>query len=130
MKRPIMPLLFAFCFALFIGLNSCTHTPLVTELPKSPVASCEGCHTNYAHLQEVYTPDTAAPAGGCGGEAPHYEPYDRVYMGGDGFEAYKTSGHYAMGCVACHNGTDKTADKQLAHSGNFISHPSAHADTK
>ena len=23
---------------------------------------------------------------GCGGEAPHYEPYDRVYMGEDGFE--------------------------------------------
>jgi len=94
------------------------------------VDSCEGCHTSYSYLQEVYTADTAAPAGGCGGEAPHYEPYDRVYMGGDGFESYKKSGHYAMGCVACHNGTDKTSDKQLAHSGNFLSHPSAEADTK
>ncbi len=130
MKRPITPLLFTFCFALFIGLNSCTHNPLVTEAPKSPVASCEGCHTNYAHLQQVYTPDTAPPAGGCGGEAPHYEPYDRVYMGGAGFEAYKTSGHYSMGCIACHNGTDKTDNKELAHSGNFISHPSAYAETK
>jgi len=94
------------------------------------VASCEGCHTNYAHLQEVYTPDTAAPVGGCGGEAPHYEPYDRVYMGGDGYEAYKTSGHYELGCVACHNGVDNTEDKATAHSGNFIAHPSSQADDK
>ncbi|HOX78023.1 MAG TPA: hypothetical protein PLW31_08280 [Bacteroidales bacterium] len=94
------------------------------------VASCEGCHTNYAHLQEVYSPDTAAPVGGCGGDAPHYEPYDRVYMGGEGFEAYKTSGHYELGCIACHNGVDNTADKAVAHSGDFIRHPSAYAEEK
>ncbi len=88
------------------------------------VASCEGCHINYAHLQEVYTPDTTEPAGGCGGEAPHYEPYDRVYMGGDGYEAYKASGHYDIGCVGCHKGTDHTDDKDLAHSGDFVAHPS------
>ncbi|MCF8364641.1 MAG: hypothetical protein K9H16_02585 [Bacteroidales bacterium] len=93
-------------------------------------ASCEGCHTSYAHLQEVYTPDTAAPAGGCGGEAPHYEPYDRVYMGGDGYTTYKESGHYQIGCVGCHNGTDNTDDKVLAHSGNFIRHPSVFAEEK
>ncbi|MCF8298795.1 MAG: hypothetical protein K9J13_14700 [Saprospiraceae bacterium] len=100
-------------------------TPTDTSL-----ASCEGCHTNYAHLQEIYTPDTAAPAGGCGGEAPHYEPYDRVFMGGAGFDEYKKSGHYAVGCVGCHNGTEGTSDKLVAHSGNFISHPSAFYDEK
>jgi thiosulfate/3-mercaptopyruvate sulfurtransferase len=94
------------------------------------VASCEGCHTNYEHLQEVYSPDTTGPAGGCGGEAPHYEPYDRVYMGGEGYEAYKTSGHYELGCVACHNGVDETDDKALAHSGDFIRHPSSDAAAK
>lgn len=94
------------------------------EDPDGAVASCESCHTNYAHLQEIYTPDTAAPAGGCGGTAPHYEPYDRVYMGGAGFEDYKQSGHYAIGCTGCHNGVDGTANKLHAHSGNFIKHPS------
>ncbi len=94
------------------------------------VASCEGCHTNYAHLQQVYSPDTTAPAGGCGGEAPHYEPYDRVYMGGAGYEAYKESGHYELGCVACHNGVDNTADKATAHSGDFLRHPSDKAEEK
>lgn len=94
------------------------------------VASCEGCHTNYAHLQAVYTPDTAATVGGCGGEAPHYEPYDRVHMGGEGFEEYKKSSHYRIGCVGCHNGTDNTADKMTAHSGDFISHPSMFAAEK
>ena len=68
--------------------------------PDGEIASCEGCHTNYAHLQEVYSPDTAAPAGGCGGDAPHFEPYDRVFMGGDGFEVLPAWGDpstcYAM----------------------------------
>jgi len=45
-------------------------------------------------------------------------------MGGDGYEAYKASGHYALGCTGCHNGIDDTSDKAEAHSGNFISHPS------
>jgi thiosulfate/3-mercaptopyruvate sulfurtransferase len=98
--------------------------------PSDNVATCEGCHTNYAHLQLVYSPDTAVTGGGCGGEAPHYEPYDRVYMGGEGFEEYKASGHYQMGCVACHNGNGNTDDKDLAHSGDFIRHPSAFADEK
>jgi len=88
------------------------------------VASCEGCHTNYAHLQAVYTPDTTEPPGGCGGTAPYYEPYDRVIMDGEGFEAFKTSGHYNIGCVGCHKGTDHTSDKNVAHSGDFIKHPS------
>ncbi len=101
-----------------------------TKDPSKSVASCEGCHINYAHLQEVYTPDTAAPAGGCGGEAPHYEPYDRVYMGGTGYEEYKQSGHYELGCVECHNGIDKTSDKAKAHSGDFIAHPSDFAGEK
>lgn len=92
------------------------------------VASCEGCHINYAHLQKVYTPDTGAPAGGCGGEAPHYEPYDRVYMGGDGYETFKESGHYTIGCTGCHKGVDNTDDKNVAHSGDFIRHPSLFAN--
>ena len=83
-------------------------------------ASCEGCHTNYAHLQKVYSPDTVITGGGCGGEAPHYEPYDRVYMGGTGYEEYKKSGHYQIGCTGCHNGTDNTDDKTVAHSGDFL----------
>jgi len=96
----------------------------------SDVASCEGCHTNYAHLQQVYTPDTSEPAGGCGGTAPHYEPYDRVYMGGTGYEDYKTKSHYAIGCTGCHNGVDKTADKAVAHSGDFLAHPSSQYEEK
>jgi thiosulfate/3-mercaptopyruvate sulfurtransferase len=51
-------------------------------------------------------------------------------MGGDGYEAFKKSAHYGIGCVACHNGTDGTDDKELAHSGNFIAHPSGAADEK
>jgi thiosulfate/3-mercaptopyruvate sulfurtransferase len=99
-------------------------------VPSNNVATCEGCHTNYAHLQEVYSPDTAVSGGGCGGEAPHYEPYDRVYMGGNGFTEFKASGHYEIGCVGCHNGIDGTDDKTIAHSGDFISHPSAFAVEK
>ncbi len=105
------------------GISSCTKDQKTPD-PSATVASCEGCHTNYAHLQEVYSPDTGAPPGGCGGTAPHYEPYDRVYMGGEGYSAFKASGHYQVGCTGCHNGTDGTSDKQAAHAGNFVAHPS------
>lgn len=106
--------------AVMVSFSACNNT----DADSGGVASCEGCHTNYAHLQLVYSPDTVAPAGGCGGEAPHFEPYDRVYMGGDGYEAYKSSGHYQIGCTGCHNGNNKTSDKTKAHSGDFINHPS------
>ncbi len=117
-------------FVASIFLINCTSNQFDPFPRKNPLASCEGCHTNYAHLQKVFTPDTAAPAGGCGGEAPHYEPYDRVFMGGDGYKSYKQSGHYGIGCVSCHNGNDKTDDKTLAHSGNFLSHPSVFYEEK
>lgn len=114
---------------LFVFITSrCTKDNPQSEV--DGVASCEGCHTNYAHLQAVYSPDTAIIGGGCGGEAPHYEPYDRVFMGGDGYAEYKKSGHYKIGCVGCHNGNNKTDDKTVAHSGDFISHPSMYADEK
>jgi thiosulfate/3-mercaptopyruvate sulfurtransferase len=128
MKQFNFFLLFSlFVFASMLTVSSCkdkdddnNNNTTVT----GDVASCEGCHTNYTHLQEVFSPDTTVTAGGCGGDAPHYEPYDRVYMGGDGYAAFQESDHYAMGCVACHNGVDNTADKDEAHSGDFIAHPS------
>lgn len=86
--------------------------------------SCEGCHTDYDRLVAVHTPDTAPPPGGCGGSAPHYEPYDRVYLGGEGYDAFKASGHYGVGCTGCHNGVGNTGDKNEAHSGDWISSPS------
>lgn len=107
----------------------CTHTTWEVQDPDYiPLGSCEGCHIDYEHLQEVFSPDTVEAAGGCGGDAPHYEPYDRVYMGGDGYEAYKSSGHYQIGCTGCHKGTDNVEDKDLAHSGDFIRHPSSVPD--
>lgn len=117
-----------FIFITLLIINCTQHT--ITMPEKTDVASCEKCHTNYAHLQKVYSPDTAEAVGGCGGEAPHYEPYDRVFMGGDDYETYKSSGHYSIGCAGCHNGTDFTADKDLAHSGDFIPHPSLFYEEK
>jgi hypothetical protein len=105
-------------------LFSCT-SEVITLNSDSNVASCEGCHTNYAHLQKVYSPDTTGPAGGCGGEAPHFEPFDRVFIGGDGYQAFKKTAHYDLGCTYCHNGNNSTSDKETAHSGNFIKHPSS-----
>ena len=86
--------------------------------------SCEGCHTDYKRLIAVHTPDTAPPPSGCGGSAPHYEPYDRVYLGGAGYDSFKASGHYSIGCTGCHNGNGSTGDKYEAHSGDWIKSPS------
>jgi thiosulfate/3-mercaptopyruvate sulfurtransferase len=116
-----------FIFILFV-MASCNEPDSDPE--SRDVATCEGCHTDYALLQKVFSPDTTAPVGGCGGEAPHYEPYDRVYMGGTGFESYKKSAHYKIGCVGCHNGIDSVDDKVQAHSGDFISHPSVFYEQK
>ncbi len=127
MKLLSLAALFILITGIIMSIGSCKNDD---ENKDSSVASCEGCHTNYAHLQQVFSPDTAAPAGGCGGEAPHYEPYDRVFMGGDGYADFKKNSHYEVGCTGCHNGTDNTSDKKTAHSGNFISHPSDAYETK
>lgn len=96
------------------------------------VKSCEGCHTNYDHLKLVHTPDTEIPAGGCGGAPPYYEPFDRVFMDKNSaaFKEFKESDHGKMKCTDCHNGTDGTDDKAVAHGGNFIKHPSDNAVEK
>ena len=91
-------------------------------------ASCLGCHTNYEHLKAVHTPDPPEPGGaGCGGETPHIEPYDRVYLGGPGYVDFQNDIHGKLPCVTCHSGVDNTDDKNLAHSGDFISKPSSNS---
>jgi hypothetical protein len=86
--------------------------------------ACEDCHTDYDRLIEVHTPETGPPVSGYGRVAPYIESYDRVYMGGEGYEDFKSSGHYPVGCTGCHNGVGNTDDKDEAHSGDFIKHPS------
>ena len=71
------------------------------------VNSCEGCHTNYDHLKANHTPeDPPEDTGGCGGAPPFHQPYDRVYLGGSGYEAFKNDIHGKLGCVTCHNGVE------------------------
>lgn len=93
-------------------------------------ANCVECHTNYALLKQVHSPDTAVAAGGCSGEAVHIEPYDRVYMDPAGFAAFAKSAHGQKECVWCHGGNPDTKDKKLAHTGDFVRHPSTKAETK
>ncbi len=129
MKKLI--LLFA-ALSIFIGCqeDKIEESPLPSE-SLTKVNSCEGCHTNYDHLKKVYTPDPPATGGGgCGGDIPHYEPYDRVYLGGNGYEEFKNGMHGKISCVTCHNGVDGTDDKDEAHSKDFIKHPSMHAKEK
>ncbi len=110
---------------LFIfGIAACSDDTNTPDTSTTSFNSCEGCHTNYSKLKEVHSPDTSAANGGCGGEAPHFEPYDRVFMGGDDFKTYKATAHGKLACTQCHNGVDKTGDKNVAHSGNFVAHPS------
>jgi hypothetical protein len=89
--------------------------------------SCIACHTNYQTLQTLASPDTEPPVEGCGGAAPHIEPHDRVFLGGPGYETFKDSAHGRLSCTACHGGVGGTPDKKLAHSEDFIKHPSLNA---
>ncbi len=123
MKRSCLFAVMVLGFSM-VGCNDkdpLTQTP--DELAASS-ASCEGCHTDYPLLRSIASPDTAAAGGGCGGETPHIEPFDRVYMGGSGFADFKASTHGRLGCVSCHRGNGTTADKSLAHGGDFLRHPS------
>ncbi len=86
--------------------------------------SCESCHTDYPLLIAVHTPDTGAPVGGCGGDAVVRTPYDRVFMGGEGYDDFKASAHYYVGCVNCHGGDNQVMDKESAHSGEWTASPS------
>ncbi|MBI9071593.1 MAG: hypothetical protein JEY94_08335 [Melioribacteraceae bacterium] len=126
-KKTVLFYLLSLTIIFFIGCEEEKKDPeTIAELTlKMSVNSCEGCHTNYEHLKTVHTPDPpSTEAAGCGGEAPHFEPYDRVFLGGDGFTQFKSGIHGKLDCVACHNGVDGTDDKVLAHSDNFITHPS------
>jgi hypothetical protein len=123
MKRGIR--LIGVCLVAGWIFAGCTNYTIPGRDPGKVTAnSCEGCHTDYERLIAVHTPDTAAPVGGCGGSAPHYEPYDRVFLGGTGYDAFKVSGHYGVGCTGCHNGNGDTGDKYEAHSGEWIKSPS------
>ena len=121
---------------LFVFLFGGCSVKKIEDAPTSPddlakVNSCEGCHTNYDHLKANYTEDPpSGPSHGCGGDAPHYEPYDRVYMGGAGYADFQSDIHGKLGCVTCHNGVDGTSDRNEAHSGEFTKEPSHIAGEK
>ena len=124
--------LFIIVFSVLLILTGCGEEPKapIEKSEQLSVSSCEGCHTNYEYLKKVYSPDTVSAGGGCGGDIPQIEPYDRVYMGGDGYRKFKASAHGQLKCTYCHNGVENTSDKKLAHSNNFIKHPSEKAMEK
>lgn len=125
--KTIMMITMALCVVMFVACSDEDKDP---KNDTGKVNSCEGCHTNYNHLKEVHSPDVDIPVGGCGGDAIHIEPYDRVYLGGAGFTAFKASAHGKIECTQCHNGVGNTDDKLVAHSGDFIKKPSHAADEK
>jgi thiosulfate/3-mercaptopyruvate sulfurtransferase len=129
--KKILLLLVIPIFVLVLGCSEEKDDNTTLDPVTKEVASCEGCHTNYTHLKSVYTPDPPTTGGGgCGGEAPHIEPYDRVYMGGSGYDDFKSDPHGKIPCTACHNGVDNTADKTVAHSGDFMKKPTSDAVSK
>jgi hypothetical protein len=109
-----------------VGVMGCVETrpPAKPEPVTSAAASCLNCHTDYETLKAIADPDTEPPVEGCGGAAPYVEPFDRVYMGGPGFEQFRNSEHGRLSCTECHGGVDGTSDKRKAHSGDFVKSPS------
>lgn len=131
--KATMKFLVPFFLIATILFVSCSEEPVLPEPqnPQTESASCVSCHTNHAVLKTVYTPDPPSSGGaGCGGETPHYEPYDRVYLSGDGYNDFKNTVHGKLPCINCHNGVDNTSDKTLAHSNNFLKKPSEKSDEK
>lgn len=96
--------------------------------PDAEIASCVGCHTNQAALQDLADPEEPPEGGGCGGPPPFIPSYDRVYISSASYNVFRHTVHGALGCTSCHGGVDKTADKSVAHSGDFVKHPSTIAE--
>ena len=49
---------------LISGIACTNYTIPGKDSSRISAKSCEGCHTDYARLQEVYSPDTVAGPGG------------------------------------------------------------------
>ncbi|MCF8262259.1 MAG: hypothetical protein K9J12_15910 [Melioribacteraceae bacterium] len=133
MKKTISSLILFFTLSIFVSFGCQEEADTNIAIPAETVAqtnSCEGCHTNYDHLKKVYTPEepSTEESHGCGGPPPYYEPYDRVYLGGDGYNEFKSGIHGQIGCVGCHNGVEGTSDKTVAHSGSFTAKPSLNSE--
>jgi len=124
-------LLAIFVMLLLAGIG-CTRYEIPGKSdPKPTVNNCEECHTDYDRLVEEHTPEAPPSDTVYGVIPPYYEPYVRVFLGGTGYDSFKESPHhYPVGCTGCHNGDNETADKDLAHSGDFLSHPSMFYEDK
>ncbi|MFO7671143.1 MAG: hypothetical protein R6W31_15910 [Bacteroidales bacterium] len=123
-------LLIIFIFLAGLISGCANYTIPGNESGKIVANSCEGCHTDYERLIDVHDPDTTPPPSGCGGTAPEYQPYDRVFLGGSGYEEFKSSAHYGIGCTNCHGGLGDTGDKYKAHSGDWNPAPSIYYEEK
>jgi thiosulfate/3-mercaptopyruvate sulfurtransferase len=121
-------IIFVFIAAFISGCAN--YTIPGNESGKIEANSCEGCHTDYERLIDVHDPDTTPPPSGCGGTAPEYQPYDRVFLGGSGYEEFKSSAHYGIGCTNCHGGVGDTGDKYKAHSDDWNPAPSIYYEEK
>jgi len=121
MRRSAFSLaILAFPVAILAACSDSTTDPP----PLAENDSCIGCHTDYDLLQEIHTPDSIIPSGGCSGPPPYFQPYDRVYLDSIGFASFQTTTHGQMECTECHGGVGDTSDKATAHSGAFVRYPS------
>ena len=120
-------LLLFLCVVTFFSCSKKENPPVAGD--DSAQAGCVSCHTNYEKLKQIAAPDTSTGGGGCGGDAPHIETYDRVYLGGDGYTAFQSTAHGKMECVTCHGGDVTASEKTMAHGSTFINHPSLQASS-
>lgn len=123
-STPGSGLLAVFAVLLLAGIG-CTNYEIPGKGSVEPQKNfCEDCHTDLERLMAVQTPDSAASFDGFYMDVPYYEPYERVYLGGVGYDAFKESPHYSVGCTGCHNGDSNVDDKDQAHSGDWTASPS------
>lgn len=135
-KKNFLYITIIIIFIITLLLVGCSKEEPILSKPISTdqaINSCEGCHTNYDVLKTIATQDTLVGGGGCSGDVPQIEPYDRVYLDPTkGYNEFKQSVHGKLACTACHNGVNNTSDKKEAHSSSsgFLKHPSNSAEKK
>jgi len=125
------PQSFLFLIVIMAGFLGCNKSeePMTADLDvQNAEKGCYECHSDVEFLKKVAAPDTAhvVSEGGCGGELPAMEAWEKVYVGGSGGAKFLSTVHGKIACTGCHGGVEK-ATKAKAHTGDFTAMPSLEA---
>ncbi|GAB4290711.1 MAG: hypothetical protein Kow0090_03880 [Myxococcota bacterium] len=83
--------------------------------------TCQECHTSKAAIKADIARRPSdhvveGGGGGCGGAISRFEPSQAVFVN----QTFLSSMHGSQSCVSCHGGVEPAANRDDAHTGDFV----------